>query len=269
MPQPNGSQRLMPSGCHCPLLAPADLVLAATLIQKLQNPGRDLWGLSCSSCPVWPKPRRLQQALAQGSACLETHAYLYLLKPPQNRLVPMQGGGILPPEGKQGLAPTDDRPPRGSCLLHTPLAALQHATLVPLSPHGTGVHWGAGRCPASPLLPRHHMALGGGEMGQHPLHQSHPVCHQECDASPLPAPGQAVPPPEGHLTPEGGDQRVPLPCEDVGQRGEVRDGDREQGRTVPAPARASRWEGAHTCIAQALTRQGQFGAACKRKDRKE
>lgn len=49
---------------------------------------------------------------------------------------------------------------------------------------------------------------------------------------------------------------------------EVRDGSSEQVRAVPPPAGASRWEGTHACRAQALTRQGQFGAACKRKDRK-
>lgn len=59
------------------------------------------------------------------------------------------------------------------------------------------------------------------------------------------------------------------------QRGEARDGGsevgtrgRERGRAVPAPAGASRREEAHACRAWALTRQGKFGAACKRKDRK-
>lgn len=59
------------------------------------------------------------------------------------------------------------------------------------------------------------------------------------------------------------------------QRGEARGGGSEVGtrgsewgRPVPAPAGASRREEAHACRAWALTRQGKFGAACKRKDRK-
>lgn len=43
----------------------------------------------------------------------------------------MQGGGILPPEGKQGLAPTAGSPPGLVSPAHTHLAALQHGTLAP------------------------------------------------------------------------------------------------------------------------------------------
>lgn len=120
-------------------------------------------GAHCDPCPKAAKPRRapgkrlvgtllllmpcvaraqtpLARPLAQGSACLETHACLYLLKLPQNRLVPMQGGGILPPEGKQGSAPTASSPPGLVPPAHTCLAALQRGTLAPPSPHGPGVH---------------------------------------------------------------------------------------------------------------------------------
>lgn len=91
---------------------------------------------------------------------------------------------------------------------------------------------------------------------------------------------------QGDLTPEEEDQRVPSRrggCWRWGgvgwgpagraQRGQERDGrgegwEQRAGQGSAPPAGASRREGTHTCRAQALTRQGQFGAACKRKDRK-
>lgn len=76
----------------------------------------------------------------------------------------MQGGDILPPEGKQGLDPTGSSPPlqlMHPCT-HPPG---QHRTLALLSPWGL---WGAGRPQASPLLPGHYMALGAGETGHCP-----------------------------------------------------------------------------------------------------
>lgn len=112
----------------------------------------------------------------------------------------MQGGGILPPEGKQGLDPTASSPLPGLMhpCTHPPG---QHRTLALLSPWGSQR---AGRAQASPLLPGHYMALGAGETGHCPPSQSHPVCHQDGDASPLPAPGWAVPPPGRDTSPQSG-----------------------------------------------------------------
>lgn len=149
-------------------------------------------------------PDASSRVLTRGSACLETHACLYLLKLPQNRLVPMQGGGILPPEGKQGLAPTAGSPPGFLPPARTRLAALQHGTLAPPSPHGPGFHGELGepqRVPSCPGTARHLVLARRGTV---PPHQSHPVCHQDGDASPLPALGWAVPPSAGTPHPRSG-----------------------------------------------------------------
>lgn len=116
----------------------------------------------------------------------------------------MQRGGILPPEGKQGLALTASSPLGLVPPAHTHLAALQHGTLAPPSPHGPGVHGEPGepqQVPSCPGTTRHWVLPRQGTV---PHHQNHPVCHQDGDVSPLPAPGWAVPPPAGTPHPRRG-----------------------------------------------------------------
>lgn len=128
------------------------------------------------------------------------------------------------------------------------------------------------------------MELGAGETGHCPPRRNHPVCHHSGDASPrvgCATPSNDTSPQKwgirGAITPWGmlATGRGGWGPSGRTRREETEDGDSEVGargsewgRAVPAPATASHREEAHACRARGLTREGQFGAACKRKDRK-
>lgn len=139
----------------------------------------------------------------------------------------MQGGSILPPEGKQGLALTPGSPLGLRCPAHTHLAALQQGTLAPW-PQGSQE---ARRALVSPFLPRHHMCWRDGTL--------------------TPAPGQdnwsgLCHPQQGHLTPKQGSEGA-TSCGVMGEQVGVPQVGLERERQgmgaakwvqVPAPPRA-------------------------------
>lgn len=210
----------MPSRCHCHLLVPMDLVV----LRPSSKSCKTQEGAQAETRGDPPVPHALHgrspdassRAPARGSACLETHACLYLLKLPQNRLVPTQGGSILPPEGKQGLAPHCRQPPRANA------PAWQPSSVGPW-PHCHPTALGFAGSRESPReSPPAQAPLGAGQRRHRPPTRA----TQFATRMVMPAPGQprggAVPLPRQvrDISPQqGGDQRVPSSPGDAGDAG--------------------------------------------------
>lgn len=127
-------------------------------------------------------------------------------------------------------------------LARTCLVALQHGTLTPPSPHGPGVHREPGEPQRVPscLGTAWHWVLA--RQGTVPPTRATQFATRMAMPAPCQPQGRLCHPQQGHLTPEGGDQRVPSPRGGMlamggagwgpagrAQRGEAKDGGSEVG----------------------------------------